>query len=113
MTSVSALPIGLRIYTLALLVVCVAACWAFVALYSKSFPWWRNQFGSHLVAFSTCLGLFLSYYLVLAFWPQMPWRVGIRTALFTLLTVVIVWRLVLFWRINRDERRAANRDGAS
>ncbi len=106
MTTIAALPLALKLYTLALLVICVVACWAFVALYSRRWPWWTNQFGSHLVAFSSCLGLFLTYYLVLAFWPGMPWRVQIRTALFTLLTVVIVWRLVLFWRIDRDERRA-------
>lgn len=105
MSQLAALPPWLRLYTLALLVVCTVGCWAFVVLYHRAYRWWTNDFGRHLVAFSACLGLFLTYYLVLAFWPEMPARVGIRTGLFTLLTVVVVWRLVLFGRVHLAQQR--------
>lgn len=100
MNTIATLPPGLKVYMLVLLVVSTLGCWAFVVLYHRAYRWWRNEFGRHLIAFSACLGLFLTYYLVLAFWPGMPWRAGIRTALFTLLAAVIVWRLVLFGRIS-------------
>ena len=108
MNRIAALPAWLQVYTLVLLGVSTLGCWAFVALYHRAYRWWGNEFGRHLVAFSACLGLFLTYYCVLAVWPGMPWRVGIRTALFTLLAAVIVWRLVLFgrvsWALDRSER---------
>lgn len=100
MNTIAALPLALKIYMLVLLVVSTLGCWGFVVLYHRSYRWWRNEFGRHLVSFSACLGLFLTYYLVLAFWPGMPWRTHIRTALFTLLAAVIVWRLVLFGRVS-------------
>jgi hypothetical protein len=98
---IAALPPGLRLYTLALLLISAAGCWLFVVLYHRAYRWWTNEFGRHLVAFSACLGLFLTYYVVLAFWPEMPYwlRLWLRTGLFTLLTGVIVWRLVLFGRV--------------
>ena len=105
MNQLSALPPGLKYYTLALLVIACAGCWLFVVLYHRAYKWWNNEFGRHLVSFSACLGLFLTYYLVLAFWPGMPWRTGIRTGLFTLLTAAVVWRLVLFGRVNLAQRR--------
>ena len=107
MNQLSALPPGLKLYTLALLVISCAGCWLFVVLYHRAYKWWNNEFGRHLVTFSASLGLFLTYYLVLAFWPTMPdgLRLWLRTSLFTLLTAVIVWRLVLFGRVNLAQRR--------
>lgn len=105
--TIAALPTGLRIYTLALLVISWAGCWAFVVLYTRAYKWWHNEFGRHLVAFSACLGLFLTYFLVLAFWPGMPYwpRIWLRTGLFTLFAAVIVWRLVLFGRVHLAQQR--------
>lgn len=100
MSRIPDLPAWLQVYTLALLAASTLGCWLFVFLYHRAYRWWRNEFGRHLVAFSASLGLFLTYYCVLAVWPSMPWRVGIRTALFTLFALVIVWRLVLFGRVS-------------
>jgi hypothetical protein len=105
MNTIAALPPALRIYTLALLVISWAGCWAFVVLYTRAYKWWNNEFGRHLVAFSACLGLFLTYFGVLAFWPGMPYalRIWLRTGLFTLFAAVIVWRVALFWRVDRAQ----------
>lgn len=104
-TQLAAYPLGWRIYAYVLLGVGIFGCWAFVALYTKKYRWWTDPFGQHLVAFSACLGLFLTYYGVLVVWPDMPGRGAVRLALFTLLTVVIVWRLVLFGRFTRAKER--------
>lgn len=112
MSTIAALPLGLKLYTLALLVISCAGCWLFVVLYHRAYKWWTNEFGRHLVAFSASLGLFLTYYVVLAMWPGMPegLRLWARTGLFTLLTAVIVWRLVLFGRVSLAQRRALHGD---
>lgn len=112
MNQIAALPPGLKVYTLALLAISCAGCWLFVVLYHRAYRWWTNEFGRHLVSFSASLGLFLSYYVVLAAWPGMPdgLRLWLRTGLFTLLTAVIVWRLVLFGRVHLAQQRE-NGDG--
>lgn len=113
MTSqIAALPLGWRIYLFVLLGISTLGCWAFVVLYHRAYRWWRNEFGRHLVSFSACLGLFLTYFVVLAFWPEMPWRMGLRIGLFTLLTLVIVWRLVLFGRVSiaLDKKERSDKD---
>lgn len=104
---IAALPLPLRVYTLALLVICTVGCWVFVGRYWQKHRWWTNDVGRHLIAFSGCLGLFFVYFGVLAFWPSMPTglRIGLRTGLFTLLTAIIVWRVVLFERVERVQRK--------
>lgn len=98
----TSLPLWWRVVMYVLLGVGVVGCWGFVWMYTRTYKWWRNQFGQHLVAFSTCLGLFLSYYTVRLFWVDMPWRTPIVLTLFVFLDVVIVWRFALFWRVRKE-----------
>lgn len=97
----TSLPIGWRVVMYVLLGVGDLGCWGFVLLYTRTYKWWKNQFGQHLVAFSACLGLFLTYFTARLFWPEMPWRMPIVMSLFVLLDVAIVWRVVLFWRFKK------------
>lgn len=99
----TSLPIAWRVVMYVLLGVGVVGCWLFVAMYTKAYRWWENQFGQHLVAFTACLGLFLTYYAVRLFWQDMPGRTPIVLSLFVLLDVMIVWRVVLFWRTKSEQ----------
>jgi hypothetical protein len=83
----------------------ICACWAFVVLYTLRHKWWHNQFGRHLVALSSCLGAFLTYYGLLVFWPDMPARDTVRMVLFVALIIVINQRLWVFGRYERARRR--------
>jgi tetrahydromethanopterin S-methyltransferase subunit E len=83
----------------------IAACWAFVILYSIKHAWWHNDFGRHLVALSSCLGLFLTYYGMLVFWPELPGKNVIRMVLFVALIVVINQRLWVFGRYEQARKR--------
>lgn len=112
MTSqIAMLPTAWRWIVLVLLFESSVSCWVFVALYTKSWRWWRNELGSHLVAFSICLGLFLTYYDVLVIWPALPGRTAIRMVLFIVLAAVINWRMVLFLRLSRAEKSEREASG--
>lgn len=87
----------------------IVACWTFVILYSINHKWWHNDIGRHLVALSSCLGAFLTYYGLLVFWPDMPWRDEIRTVLFVALIAVINQRLWVFGRYDLARKRAQRR----
>jgi tetrahydromethanopterin S-methyltransferase subunit E len=106
----TSLPSLARVLVYALLAEGIVACWAFVVLYSLKHKWWHNDFGRHLVALSSCLGAFLTYYGLLVFWPDMPGRDVIRGVLFVALIAVINQRLWVFGRYERArmrERRGA------
>lgn len=107
--AIDAYPLLWKVYAIVLLALFVSSCWAFVIGYATRYRWWDNQVGRHLISFSGCLGLFGTYYTVLAVWPDMPGRSGIRLALFTVLTGVTVWRFFWFMHIRAEERR---KDGA-
>jgi hypothetical protein len=87
------------------LVIALLGCWSFVVLYTRTWAWWRNDVGRHLVAFSSALGLLLAFYVLRLVWRDMPGTGLITVILMTLLTVVILWRLLLFIRIKRDVQR--------
>jgi hypothetical protein len=107
---VSATPFGLRVVFYILILVALVCCWAFVIMYTKTWPWWRNDVGRYTVSFSACLGMFMLYYAVRILWPQMPGAPWIALVLFVLLDVVITWQLVLFIRIRREQRRLRERE---
>lgn len=103
--AISTYPLGWQIYALVLLTVGIIGCWAFVYRYARTYRWWTNEFGRHLIAFSACLGLFLTFYAVITAYPRLPGAAAIRLTLFTVLVAVIVWRLWLFERIRRAEEK--------
>lgn len=109
--AIESYPFGWKIFALVLLLVGIVGCWAFVYRYAKTYKWWSNEFGRHLVAFSASLGLFLTFYGVLSVFPNLPGQKVIRLGLFTVLVAVIVWRLLLFERIKRAEDRAGKSVG--
>jgi hypothetical protein len=95
----------LRFIFNALVVTSLVGCWAFVILYTRTWPWWRNEMGRYIVAFSGSLGLFMFYYTLRIFIGEIPAQVWIVLSLFIVLTVVIWWQLILFIRIRREQRR--------
>lgn len=98
-------PFVLRIVFYILVFVALIGCWSFVIMYTRTWPWWRTEIGRYTIAFSACLGMFMLYYTVRIIWPGLPGAVWIALGLFVLLDVVIVWQLVLFLRIRREQRR--------
>lgn len=100
----TALPAWLQAVYIALLITGVLAGWTFVIRYMLAFRWWSTELGRHLITFSSCLALFETYYLLVLAWPGLPGRTAIRTGLFVLLTVAIVWRLVMFERLRRQPK---------
>lgn len=105
----ASLPDVSRMVVYALLGEGILACWAFVILYSVNHKWWHNDIGRHLVALSTCLGAFLTYYGLLVFWPDMPGRDVIRGVLFVSLIAVINQRLWVFGRYDLARKRERRR----
>ncbi len=103
--AIQSYPLAWKIYALALLAVGLVGCWYFVYRYAKTYRWWENETGRHLIAFSSSLGLFFLYYAVLSVFPDLPGKNVIRLVLFTWLVVVVVWRVVWFERIKRAEER--------
>lgn len=109
---IAALDLGWRLLAYVLLGVGSVGCWWFIARYTSLYKWWRNDFGRHLIALSSCLGLFYTYYVAVVIWPDLPGRTAIRLALFVALTGTIMWRVIIFERVARLERldRKAVRD---
>lgn len=101
--AIDSYPLGWKIYALTLLALGLIGCWAFVIRYMRRYDWWATEFGRHLIALSSCLGLFMTFYAVLAVFPRLPGAAAIRLILFTVLVAVILWRLVLFERIKRAD----------
>jgi uncharacterized membrane protein YbhN (UPF0104 family) len=99
---------------LAELIIGTAAGGAFMVLYTVRYRWWRDEFGKHLMSFSAIAWLFYAFYLVvtLARPETAPGNSTsptalVRFVLFSVLTVVIVWRLVIFLDFRRYVRAAA------
>lgn len=87
-----------------LIVLELIGCGTFVVLYTRTWPWWRNEMGRYTVAFSSCLFLFMLYY-VLRILKLLPQSVAVQLALFVTLVGVTYWQLILFLRIRREQRR--------
>jgi membrane protein implicated in regulation of membrane protease activity len=92
------------------LLIGAVACWGLLIRYGGGFRWWKNYPGRDLVATSFVLGMFYTYYAAFTIWPDLPWKIPIRTALFAILTIILVWRWATFERL-RHETRKANRKG--
>lgn len=95
------LPQWLRWVYVALMVLGFVGCAWFVFRYTQRFRWWSTEWGRHLIAFSSCVGLFMAYFLLLAAWPGLPWKNTVRTALFASLIAIIWWRVVMLERVMR------------
>jgi len=109
---IAALPLAVRLLAYTLLGLGVLGGWWFVIRYTRRYAWWRNEFGSHIVAFSAAVAMFYTYYMALTIWPELPGRSALRLILFTALTGIIVWRVVIFERVAGMERRE-KRDAAT
>lgn len=88
-----------------LVVMSLVGTWTFVILYTRTWPWWRNEMARYTVSFSSCLGLFMTYYTLRIFVDEVPFAIWILFGLLTILTVIIWWQLVLFLRIRYEQRR--------
>lgn len=88
-----------------LLFVGAFSCWGFLFRYATGFRWWRNDLGRDFVSMSFVIGAFYTYYAVVTTWPTLPGRTLIRTVLFVVLTVVLVWRWVMFERLRRKTKK--------
>jgi membrane protein implicated in regulation of membrane protease activity len=96
-------PIWSVVFTI-LIVVELVGCGLFVGLYTRTWPWWRNEMGRYTVAFSSCLLLFMLYY-VLRSLKLLPQSIWVQLFLFITLVGVTYWQLILFLRIRREQRR--------
>ena len=94
------------------------AGWLFIIGYSFTYQWWRSSVATHVVAFSAVVTAFYTLYLGRTlFSPGMAaGSTGggfgmFRFILFTLLTAVVVWRLVVFVpeRLRAEQRAAVVR----
>ena len=99
----NASPVWTAIFSI-LIVVELIGCFVFIVLYTRTWPWWRNEMGRYTVAFSSCLFLFMFYY-VLRILKLLPQSVVAQLALFVTLVIITYWQLVLFIRIRREQRR--------
>lgn len=98
--------------TLALWLGLVSAV-AFCGLYHLTAPWWRSAEGRHLMSFTGGLALILSWLGYRSIFAAPPPTTGDevgRTIVYTVVAVLMVWRVALLWR--RQIRPAIRRDQA-
>lgn len=88
-----------------MLVLGAVCSWVFIARYMTAYRWWETEFGPHIIAWSSIVGGFYTYYAVVVIWPQLPGRALIRLVLFALMTVAIIWRLAMFERVRWQSRK--------
>jgi len=50
------------------------------------------------------VSLWFTYFLIVVIWPDFPGKTAIRTALFVVLVVAVVWRFVMFERLRRKTK---------
>jgi len=98
------LPTWLQVVYFALLGTGALAGWAFVVRYVTTYRWWSTELGTHLVVFSSVVSLWFTYFLIVVIWPDFPGKTAIRTALFVVLVVAVVWRFVMFERLRRKTK---------
>jgi hypothetical protein len=96
----------MMLYNFILLIVGAVAGSGFIGGYWFTHPkWYTSNVGKLLMAFSINIFLFYSWYILVAFWPSIPGRGLVRTVLFTMMTVSLVYRLVKFVQIEAKLRR--------
>lgn len=95
---------AVRLFYEIVLLLMIVGSGGFLVHYSLVYPWWRNEYGRHIVAFSGVVTAFLIYFLIFTFFPQLPWRTPIRLTLFVILGVVIWQRWFVFVRTRKRER---------
>lgn len=81
-----------------------AGCWTFVILYTRWYPWYRSEAGTHLWVFVACLGLLDTLFAVSVFWPHLPWLKVALLAAFVPEPIVVWWRVNLLIRTRRKAR---------
>lgn len=95
MTTVSG---PLRVFYMILLVFGSVGCAWFVARYVTHFRWWKTEIARHLIAMSSCLGLFFLYFIIVMIFPGLPGKTWIRSVLFVGTVACVIWRVVIFER---------------
>lgn len=108
-STINELPLGWKLFALGMLVLGVVFVFGFIIRYVTHLPWASTKEGRHLVAMSANVGGFLVLYLVLAAWPDMPYRNVVRLTLFTVLITNCGWRWWLLERHLAERREAARR----
>lgn len=98
-------PEWLRVVYIAQLLLGTVGCWFFVARYSTTYSWWKNELGSHLVVMSSCVGLWYTYFLIAVIWTNLPGKTLVRTLLFLALTAAVLWRVVIFERVRKTDKK--------
>ncbi|WP_141576108.1 hypothetical protein [Actinomadura sp. WMMA1423] len=91
----------------------LASAVAFCGLYHLTAPWWRSGEGRHLMSFTGGLALILSWLAYRSIFAAPPPTAGDevgRTAVYSVVAVLMVWRVGLLWR--RQIRPAFRRDEA-
>jgi hypothetical protein len=89
------------------------AGWLFIIGYSFTYHWWHSSVATHVVSFSTVVAAFYTLYFFRTL--AQPGTASGSTAggfgvfrfiLFTLLTAVVMWRLIVFIpeRLRREHR---------
>ncbi|NEA22598.1 hypothetical protein [Actinomadura bangladeshensis] len=73
----------------------------FCGLYHLSAPWWRSAEGWHLMSFTGGLALILGWLAYRSIFAAPPPTTGDevgRTIVYSLVAVLMIWRLGLLWR---------------
>jgi hypothetical protein len=65
-TIITAYPLGWQIFAYVLLGLGLVGCGGFLLRYTLTYNWWKTEEGSHIAAFSGALGLFLTFYALVA-----------------------------------------------
>jgi len=84
----------------------IVAILAFVGIYTKLAPWWRNVIGRSIVSFDLLLGMAFIPSTISLFWKfnRLTSYVAawVDIGIFTLIAGAMVWRSVQWVRIHKD-----------
>jgi len=86
------------------------AAWGFLPLYHFTAAWWKTFVGRHFMAYSFAIALLYArgVYNAVAIEPREP---GIVTVVLTgIVTTVVVWRVVVYVRLERMRLKERKRN---
>ena len=84
----------------------LAAIFAFIGIYTKLAPWWKDVIGRSIVTFDILLGMAFIPSIVSLFWHinrltsyVMAW---IDVGIFTLIAATMIWRCLTWVRVHKN-----------
>lgn len=85
------------------------SCWAFAALSSVFWPWWKTQLGWSIMLKTIAIGLALlpselMIWLGRAYVARQAWLQWFTVGAVAVIPLILAWRLIVIYRYQRNSR---------